>query len=248
MRTEPALNPALVASGLPCEAARVQTMDDTESASHREAVGNAAFVLALRERGVRDTATLRAMERVPRERFAPARFRDHARRDVALPLPCGATMTAPTIVAAMLTALAVAPGARILEIGTGSGYVTALLVSLGGAGVRSLERYATLADHARVALGAEAVANATIEIADGLSGDAAGEGVYDRILVNGACRAMPVHLAAALGPGGRLVGALSTEAGPRLLVVERDAAGNLAHRVGKAARLAALIPGRAQIF
>ena len=79
-------------------------------------------MLALRERGVRETSVLRAMERVPREGFAPAAFRDLARRDLALPLACGATMTAPIVVATMLIALKLSPGARILEIGTGSGY------------------------------------------------------------------------------------------------------------------------------
>ena len=67
----------------------------------------AAFVMTLRGRGVRDTDTLRALERVPRERFAPGPYRDLARRDLALPLACGQTMTAPTTVAAMLKALAV---------------------------------------------------------------------------------------------------------------------------------------------
>src|SRR3954468_21011056 len=85
-----------------------------------QAVEAAAFILALRARGVRNTAVLGAMERARRELFAPRRFADLARTDVALPLPCGQTMTAPSVVATMLVALA-PEGGRALEIGTGSG-------------------------------------------------------------------------------------------------------------------------------
>ena len=77
----------------------------------------------------------------------PRRFTDLARTDVALPLPCGQTMTGPVTVAAMLLALGVQPGQRILEVGTGSGYVTALLARL-GAEVTSVERFNTLAESA----------------------------------------------------------------------------------------------------
>ncbi len=96
-------------------------------------IGDAAFVLALREKGLRDIAVLRAMERVPRGTFAPEAHREQARWDIALPLPCGATMTAPSSVAAMLTRLKLEPGQRVMEIGAGSGYVTALLDRLGRA-------------------------------------------------------------------------------------------------------------------
>jgi protein-L-isoaspartate(D-aspartate) O-methyltransferase len=155
-----------------------------------EATGNAAFVLALRERGVRDTAVLRAMERVPRERFAPPALRAHARRDIALPLACGQTMTAPSVVAALLGALDVAPGARVLEVGTGTGYVTALLVQLGAAHVRSLERYEGLARAARAHLGRDFDA-ASVEAADGLAPEVVRGGSYDRILLNGSLAALP---------------------------------------------------------
>src|SRR4051795_12809209 len=111
-------------------------------AAETQAVETAAFVLALRARGVRNTAVLGAMERARRELFAPRRFADLARTDVALPLPCGQTMTAPSVVAAMLVALGAESGGRALEIGTGSGWVTAALVKL-GCRVHTVERYAT---------------------------------------------------------------------------------------------------------
>lgn len=201
-----------------------------------QAVENAAFVLALRGRGLRDTALLRAFERVPRARFAPPEYRDLARRDIALPLPCGGAMTAPGTVAAMLALLRVGPGQTVLEIGTGSGYVAALMADLGAA-VTSLERYATLVRHAQERLGPD---GPRVLHADGLEQP---EGAYDRILVNGAVSALRPHWLSALKPGGRLVAALAGGGGCRLTAYLRDTDGC---EEGAAARLASLVPGRAR--
>ena len=209
-----------------------------------EATGNAAFVLALRERGVRDTPVLRAMERVPRERFAPPALRAHARRDIALPLASGQTMTAPSVVAALLGALDVAPGARVLEVGTGTGYVTALLVQLGAAHVRSLERYEGLARAARAHLGRD-LSDVTVETNDGLAPEVVRGGSYDRILVNGSLAALPPHLPAALKSGGRLVAGYWTGRGSRLVTLTRDSAAAYARTEGAALRLGPMTPGRA---
>lgn len=208
------------------------------------ATGNAAFVLALRERGVRDTAVLRAMERVPRERFAPPGLLAYARQDIALPLPCGQTMSAPSVVAAMLGALDVRPGARVLEVGTGTGYVTALLVQLGAAHVRSLERYDGLARAARSHLGRDFDA-AAVETTDGLAPEVVRGGSYDRILVNGSLAALPPHLPAVLRSGGRLVAGQWTGRGSRLVTLTRDGAAAYARTEGAALRLGPLTPGRA---
>ena len=211
----------------------------------------AAFVLRLRERGVRDTAVLRAMEQVPRERFAPPHLREHARRDIALPLPCGQTMTAPSVVAAMLGALEMSAGARVLEVGTGSGYVTALLVRLGAGHVRSLERYAGLARSARETLGRD-LNDATVEIADGLAPAGLTGQSFDRILVNGSLERVPPHWLAALGPGGRLVTGLATGPatgrGSRLLSLARDGAALPVPMEGPPLRLGPLTPGRARVL
>jgi len=208
----------------------------------------AAFVMALRGRGVRDTDTLRALERVPRERFAPSPHRDLARRDLALPLPCGQTMTAPSAIAAMLTALGARPGMRLLEIGTGSGYVTTLLLRLGAAHVHSVERYALLAEDARTALLPEDRVRATIVAGDGLDAGSLPEGRFDRILLNGTLAALPLHLPKVLAPGGRLVGALGTAEAARLIVVETGADGVVRERIGGALRLVPLTPGRARVL
>lgn len=217
-----------------------------DEAGLSRAIGSAAFVLALRERGVRDTAVLRAMEQVPREPFAPPPLRAFARRDIALPLPHGQTMTAPSVAAAMLGALDVTQGARILEIGTGSGYVTALLVRLGAGHVRSLERYAGLARAARDRLGAN-LNDATVEAADGLDLGSLDGQRFDRILVNGGVAALPPHWPAALKPGGRLVAGLWTGRGCRLVTLVRDGEGAPTRLEGPALRLGPLTPGRARV-
>lgn len=215
-----------------------------EGLEDSQAIGAVAFVMALRARGIRDRAVLGAMERVPRELFAPSRFGDLARSDVALPLPCGQTMTAPGTVAAMLVALGVEPGQRVLEIGTGSGYVTALLARLGGP-VHSIERYASLADSASSRLALSGAGDGVrLALGDGL-GPCLGQARFDRILVNGAVRALPAPLTSHLAPGGRLVGALTIDGLPRLVRVERSLGGELSQQLGSSLRLAPLAPGRA---
>ena len=207
-----------------------------------EAAGNAAFVMALRGRGMRDTAILRAMEQVPRERFAPAAHRAQARRDIALPLPCGASMTAPTQVAQMLALLQVEPGHRILEIGTGSGYVTALLAQLGAGAVLSLERYATLAREAVTRLAGHS--EVRVVQADGLAPDLP-DGGFDRILVHGSVPAILPHWRAALEPGGRLVTGLTRDGLCRITALANPDA---EPEPGPPTRLAGLVPGLARVL
>ncbi|MCG6121308.1 MAG: protein-L-isoaspartate O-methyltransferase [Microvirga sp.] len=205
-----------------------------------EAVEAAAFVLALRERGLRDAAVLGAMERVPRDLFAPRRFADLSRRDVALPLPLGQTMTAPGPVAVMLTALKMQPGASVLEIGTGSGYVSALLARLGGQ-VVTVERYAALADGAAMRFAELGLARSIdLTVRDGL--DLQTSERFARILLNGALPAIPETVSALLAPGGRLVGAVTGEGGPRLVEVGRDEADGFVERLGPPLRIAPLVP------
>ena len=200
--------------------------------------------MALRARGIRDTGVLGAMERVPRELFAPRRFADLSRTDVSLPLPCGQTMTAPGTVAAMLVALQAKRGQRVLEVGTGSGYVTALLARL-GCRVHTIERFATLAESAAARFAIAGLGEAiTATAGDGLSPDLPAGG-FERILLNGAVAVVPPALTSLLAAGGRLVGAVASDGFPRLVRIERQADGNLREDLGGALRLAPLVPGAA---
>lgn len=216
----------------------------TEEGASSESERTVAFLLSLRARGVRDLALLRAMERVPREHFAPSRFADLARQDVSVPLPCGQTMTAPHTVAALVGALEMKPDCRVLEIGSGSGYVAALLAAMGGK-VVSLERYRTLALAAHERLTGGGFAKLVeLRHADGFQPDRT-LGRFERILVNGVMQAVPEALLARLETGGRLVGALRVEGAGRLVVVTRNEDG-FDHALGPIIRIPPLAPGLSQ--
>jgi protein-L-isoaspartate(D-aspartate) O-methyltransferase len=206
-----------------------------------DAIGAASFILSLRARGVGDTGVLRAMELVPREVFAPRRFADLSRRDLALPLPCGQTMTAPGTVAAMLVRLGVLPGNRVLEVGTGSGYTAALLARLGGQ-VKTVERFEALAAAAVGHLKAAGLEDGVaVELGDGLAPP--GTETFDRILVNGVAPTIPAVLVERLAPKGCLVGAVVTDQGPRLLRIEQTDEGPR-EWMGSSVRLSPLLAGR----
>ena len=218
-------------------------LPEAEPRDEQEAIGAASFILSLRAKGIRDTALLRAMELVPREVFAPRRFTDLARTDVALPLPCGQTMTGPATVAAMLLALGVQPGQRVLEIGTGSGYVTALLARL-GAEVTSVERFNTLAESAAQHLKIVDAGKVRLEVGDGLAARVRDR--FDRILLNGARPEIPQTVTSLLGPGSRLIGAITKESGPHLVRIDRDAEDALTQTFGASLRISPLATGVAE--
>jgi protein-L-isoaspartate(D-aspartate) O-methyltransferase len=157
----------------------------------------------LRARGVRDERVLHAMRRVPRHQFTAERYRDQAYEDHPLPIAEGQTISQPYIVAVMLEALGLQATDRVLEVGTGSGYVTALLAEL-AAQVVSVERHALLADGARSLLARLGYANVKVLARDGTRGflDCA---PYNAILVSAAARELPPELVAQLAEGGRMI-------------------------------------------
>jgi len=157
----------------------------------------------LRARGVADERVLNAMARVPRHEFAPEPYRGEAYEDHPLPIAEGQTISQPYIVALMLEALALSPGDRVLEVGTGSGYVTALLAEL-AAQVISVERHAALADPARELIARMGYTNVRIIVGDGALGfpECA---PYDAIIVSAAAPDVPPTLLAQLAEGGRMI-------------------------------------------
>jgi protein-L-isoaspartate(D-aspartate) O-methyltransferase len=184
-----------------------------------------ALLLKLRSQGLRNTDVLRAIETIPRELFVPHRLADLAARDLPLPIGCGQTMSEPSLVARMLEALAVSRDNRVLEIGSGSGYVTAILASLARQ-VVSLERFHTLASGARARLEQLGLTNAEIILADGLA-ETGRPGPFDRILAHLAFSQTPSHLVERLAGGGVLICGRAHEGCTRLLRLAHNSAGEI---------------------
>jgi len=157
----------------------------------------------LRARGVSDQRVLDAMTRVPRHEFVPERYRDQAYEDHPIPIGEDQTISQPYIVAVMLQALNLSPAKNVLEIGTGSGYVTALLAEM-TARVVSIERHPALADAARKLLAGMGYNNIRVVAGDGSHGfpEAA---PYDAILVSAAAPELPPALVSQLAEGGRMM-------------------------------------------
>src|SRR5262245_15510296 len=123
------------------------------------------FLLAMRRRGIADQAVLRALDEVPREHFVEPHLADSAYADHALPIACGQTISQPYVVAYMTEQLAVRPEHKVLEIGTGSGYQTAVLSRLASE-VVSIERYRTLAEEERTRLAILGLQNVEVRVGD----------------------------------------------------------------------------------
>jgi protein-L-isoaspartate(D-aspartate) O-methyltransferase len=160
-----------------------------------------ALVAAARDAGVRDERVLAAIASVSRADFVPAEGTELADVDVPIPIPHGQVTTQPSLVARMVAALELEGDERVLEIGTGYGWQTALLAELARE-VFSVERFPDLAEAARAALtGRE---NAHVLVGDGSQG-LPEHSPFDAILVAAAYPLVPDPLAQQLGEGGRLV-------------------------------------------
>ena len=215
-----------------------------DTAVPAESEQKAALLLRLRSQGIASIDVLRAMEAVPRDAFVPTRLRSWAARDIALPIGCGQTTAEPSLIARVLEALAPAPDSRVLEIGAGSGYVTALLAKL-AADVVGIERYRGLSEAAQARLAAQGVIHARVAWGDGL-GDDLPPDRFDRILVMAAVDEFPTPLLDRLEPDGVIVYPLRVEGGRQALVrATRARDGSIAQSRVCASRLQAAVPGRA---
>ena len=175
----------------------------------------ARIVLALRKAGVTDGAVLDAIETVPREVFMSAGFEARAWEDAALPIECGQTISQPYVVGVMTAALELTGREKVLEIGTGSGYQTAILAKLSRR-VFTLERYRTLLRLAQSRHEALKINNIVSKCGDGGLGWA-DQGPFDRIIFTCAAPVRPdVHLSQ-LAPGGVLVAPVGAGAVQELL-------------------------------
>ncbi len=157
----------------------------------------------LRSRGIRDKRVLDAMSTIPRHRFIPPERRCDAYEDRALPVRCGQTISQPYIVAYMTEQLEVSESDSVLEIGTGTGYQTAVLARL-CRHVHSVERIAELQAQAQTTLGELNITNITFSLGDGSVG-LPKIGPFDRIVVTAGAPGIPKPLTEQLADGGRMV-------------------------------------------
>jgi protein-L-isoaspartate(D-aspartate) O-methyltransferase len=165
---------------------------------------SAALAAFLRENGIRDERVLAAFAEVPREAFVPEHLREAAEGDHPLPIGFGQTISQPFVVAYMTERLRLSGGERVLEVGTGSGYQTAILARL-AAEVFSIEIVTELAARAREVLhGRLGLANVRLRTGDGALGWAE-EAPFDRVMVTAAATEVPPALVAQLAPGGRMI-------------------------------------------
>jgi protein-L-isoaspartate(D-aspartate) O-methyltransferase len=157
----------------------------------------------IRATGVRDPRVLEAIEEVPRERFVAAGDVGRAYLDMPLPIPHGQVTTQPSLIARMLEALELEGSERVLEVGTGYGFQTALLARLASQ-VVSIERFADLAETARANLERQGITGVEVLVGDGSAG-VPERAPFDAIVVSAAFTSVPQPLADQLAPGGMLV-------------------------------------------
>ena len=162
-----------------------------------------SLIMNLRNRVVHDTAVLGALERVPREMFVLPVFRAQAYKDMALPIDCGQTISQPYVVAVMTELLALERTHKVLEVGTGSGYQTAVLANLAGE-VYTIERHDALKRTAELRFQKLGLVNIETFAGDGRLG-LAEHAPFDRMIITAAAAAPPQALVDQLAPDGILV-------------------------------------------
>ncbi|MFC3693665.1 protein-L-isoaspartate(D-aspartate) O-methyltransferase [Chenggangzhangella methanolivorans] len=214
----------------------------SESGDEIERTRRAELVLSLRSRGIRHLRTLAAIETIPRSAFAPSRLAEHAYSDRALPIACGQTMERPSEIAKAIDALGVGELDTVLEIGSGSGYATAIFAQISRR-LFTVERWRTLADNAERRVRALGNADHVVfSVADGLLG-LPDQGPFERIFVSAAVEAPPSALLNQLKPGGVMVLAVGPVAGQRLTRITKARDGSLEEFTLGAARLPPAVPG-----
>lgn len=161
------------------------------------------FLFALRSKGVTDASVLGAMEKVDRGLFVTGLFEDRAYEDMPLPIPCGQTISQPSVVGLMTQALKVSPRDKVLEVGTGSGYQAAVLSHMARR-IYTIDRHKKLVDTARSIFNQLDITNIIALNADGSHG-LPDQAPFDRILVTAAAEDPPGPLLAQLKMGGIMV-------------------------------------------
>ena len=163
----------------------------------------ASLILKLRQFGISDKEILACIETIDRSDFVSESFLDRCLEDIPLPIDCGQTISQPSLVAFMTQQLEIPQRSKVLEIGTGSGYQTAILAKLSSR-VYSIERYKTLADTAKKRLEKLNISNVTILLNDGFFGYAP-QAPFDRIILTAAVEEIPSLVISQLKVGGIMI-------------------------------------------
>jgi protein-L-isoaspartate(D-aspartate) O-methyltransferase len=201
------------------------------------------LLMTLRNNGICDTAVLSAIEHTPREMFVEDAFREHAYDDTALPISSGQTISQPTIVAWMTSALNIEPPMRVLEIGTGSGYQAAVLARLARR-VYTIERHRDLLTQAEERFKKLKLTNLVTKRGDGSKGwkEAA---PFERIIVTAAAKEVPAVLLEQLAPGGIMVIPVGGSVADQILLrIRKDAEGKIETQHLMNVRFVPLVEGK----
>ncbi|HMN87741.1 MAG TPA: protein-L-isoaspartate(D-aspartate) O-methyltransferase [Bauldia sp.] len=202
------------------------------------------LILRLRKAGITDRRIVGAIEAVPRDVFVPAEARADAYAERALPIDCGQTISAPVVVGLMTAALDAGPRDRVLEVGTGTGYQTAVLAGLCRR-VYTIERFRTLTEAAESRLKTLRIDNVTTLVGDGTKGWPE-QAPFDRIIVTAAAEKAPPALLAQLGDGGVMVAPVGPQDGvQRLVRIERPGDTPTTTELAGSGRFVPPIPGKA---
>jgi protein-L-isoaspartate(D-aspartate) O-methyltransferase len=162
-----------------------------------------ALVRTIEAAGVKDPRVLDAFLRMPRTGFVPPEWTERANEDRPIPIPQGQVTTQPSLIARMVAGLGLGGDERVLEVGTGLGYQTAILAVLARE-VFSIARFSALAEQARRNLDAAGVGGATVVVGDGTKG-LPERAPFDGIVISAAAPHVPTPLVEQLAEGGRLV-------------------------------------------
>ncbi len=204
-----------------------------------------AFVMAMRARGITDMRVLGAIETTPRRLFVPAAARNRDFDDRPIGIECGQSISAPSLIAQILQAADLQREHRILDIGTGSGFLAAVAALL-VAEVYTVDRYKTLVDLARDRFSALKRDTIVADCRDGLLGWPE-HAPYDRILVSAAVAEIPPPWLEQLAPGGILIAPIGAGGSPQALtrIVKAAEGTGIESDVFGEVRLVSLVPGRA---
>lgn len=208
--------------------------------------GFAAFLLRLRGKGVVAKDLIAAFESTPRRGFLADRWQNVAWAEGMIPIDCGEAIEGVDVQAGVIAALALEPGHKVLEVGTGSGYSAAVMSRL-AARIITLERFRTLTEQARQRFEALGITNVSARQADGSNG-LAGEGPFDRIVVWAAFDGLPRLFVDQLASGGVMIAPIGPAEGEQVLAKLTKIGSRFEREDIGTVRLQPIVPGVAAVI